>query len=124
MSSELYKKYIPVIIVVGLMVLLNVFAVIWYVVPGGPDRWNEETVPGKVVSVTEASLTTRDPRGNTKTFIITSETQILAGKKNAEGTLLQPGTMVLVELDLGTSTDLVAQEIRVLTDKRKEKEKP
>jgi hypothetical protein len=123
MTSESFKKYIPVIIVVGLLVLLNLFAVVWYVVPAGPDRFNEETVSGKVVSVTETSLTTRDPRGNTKTFIITSETQILAGKKIADETLLQPGTMVLVELDLGTSTGLVAQEIRVLTDKRKEKER-
>ncbi len=124
MASELNKKYIPVIIVGGLLVLLNLFAVIWYVVPAGPDRWNEETIPGKVVSSTETSLTTRDPRGNTKTFIITPETQILVGKKMAAWTVLQPGTMVLVELNLGTSTDFVAQEIRVLTDKRKEKVKP
>ncbi len=115
------KKYIPVIVVVGLLILFNLFVVIWYVVPSGPDKWNDDIVPGKIVEVTETSLTTRDPRGNTKTFIIVSDTQVVVGKKIGTQAQLMPGTMVLIQKDTSTTTENVAKEIRVLTDKRKDK---
>lgn len=121
MTHTSFKKYIPVIIVVGLLILFNLFVVIWYVAPSGPDEWNDDIVPGKVVEVTETSLTTRDPRGNTKTFIIVSDTQIVVGKKIGTQTQLMPGTMVLIQKDSSTTTENVAKEIRVLTDKRKDK---
>jgi Domain of unknown function (DUF5666) len=121
MNYESSKKYVPVIVAVVLLVLLNLFVIAWYIVPAGPDRLDDGTIPGKVILVTETSFTTRDPRGNTKTFIITPETQIEAGKKNVSKGTLQPGDMVLVELDRSTSTDFVADEIRVFTDKRKDK---
>ncbi|MBY0538775.1 hypothetical protein K2P47_05270 [Patescibacteria group bacterium] len=124
MATEFFKKYAAVIVVGGILVLINLFMVIWYVLPAGPKQWNEDVVPGKIVSASETSLTTRDPRGNTKTFLITPETKIVAGKKEVFYSSLLPGTMVLVELDSSTTSEAVAREIRVLTDKRKDKYVP
>lgn len=121
MSKEFFKKYKAVILVGGFLMLFNLFMVVWYVLPAGPDQWNADVVPGKVVSMSETILITQGPRGNTKTFLITPETQIFAGKKQASSALLTPGTMVLVEKRFSTSTEAVAQEIRIITDKRKGK---
>ncbi|MBY0544389.1 MAG: hypothetical protein K2Q14_02450 [Gammaproteobacteria bacterium] len=124
MQKESFKKYLPVLLVGLILVAVNVFALVWYLVPNGPDQWNADVVPGKVVLISETSIVTRDPRGNTKTFVITPETKILAGKKIVTTQFLPPGTMVLIEKDLSTTSDVVAKEIRVITDKRKEKITP
>lgn len=124
MQKESVKKYLPVLLVGLILVALNVFVLVWYLVPNGPDQWNADVVPGKVVSISDTTIVTRDPRGNTKTFVITPETRVLAGKKVVTTQFLSPGTMVLIEKDLSTTSDVAAREIRVITDKRKEKITP
>jgi hypothetical protein len=124
MNSQTVKKYLPVLVVVTILILLNVFAVIWYVLPTGPDQWKNDVIPGKVVEMTEHSLVTRNPQGNIKTFIINPETQFFAGRESVNSTKISKGTLVLVEVDMTTTTSVIAKEVRIMTDKRKGKPTP
>lgn len=103
------------------LVVLNILAVVWYVLPGGPDQWKNDVVPGKVVSLSDTILTTVDPRGVEKEFIITTETRVFAGKKPVDREQVTVGSLVLVKLNTATTTAYVAQDIRIMTDARKAK---
>lgn len=124
MKNDSVKKYLPIVIVGVMLVLLNVFAVVWYFIPAGPDQLHEDVVPGKVVSVTKDTLVTMDPRGRQKEFVVNDTTQFFSGRNAVTIDTLDPGSIVLVELDLATTTPLVAREVRVMTDKRKGKKLP
>jgi hypothetical protein len=110
--------------VVTTLVFLNVLAVVWYVLPGGPNQWKNDVVPGKVVSVSSSTLITVDPRGTEKEFILTMDTKIFAGKDRVGIEQIQIGALVLVQLDTEAVTKNVADDIRIMTDKRKDKKQP
>ncbi len=121
MHTLFLKKHLPLILVVGLLILINILAIVWYFIPEGPDQWHADVVPGKVASISTSTLVTIDPRGTTKKFIITENTVFFAGKNTVTSDEVPVGAFVLVQLDTSTTTPAVVRDIRIMTDKRKNK---
>jgi hypothetical protein len=121
MKYQKYKKYLPVAAVALLLVTINVFAVLWYVLPNGPDQWGSEVIPGKVVELTATSITTKTPRGEQNTFQIKSQTQFFMGRNSVGPSVVKKGMLVLVEVDESNTNELIATEVRIMTDKREGK---
>jgi hypothetical protein len=116
--SAIKKPYIILLGVVLFFVFLNILSIVWYVRPIGPPPLDELVYAGKILTRTEASLTTVDARGNTQVFILTDTTLVKSGRDHISINNLAPDIFVLVKTD-PHATSTTAREIRVVNDKPK-----
>ncbi|MES2749545.1 MAG: hypothetical protein V4606_04075 [Patescibacteria group bacterium] len=121
MHFSTIKRHAPIIAIGLFLILLNVVAVLWYVLPAGPEHWEKDVVAGKVLSYTGTQLRTVDPKGIQKEFTVTNDTVVFAGRKIVSDTALVKDSIVVLQLDTATTTVGVVKEVRIMTDKRQGK---
>jgi hypothetical protein len=90
--STIKKQYSAVVLVLIILAALNIAGFLFLWRPQVPPN----TFGGKIVSLSDHSITITDAHGGTRTFIIASSTKIVVGKNVAPETDVTLGAFVML----------------------------